>query len=55
MYKSNNVNFQNAPGIIQLKRDVVYYFNHRYDTFYERQNMQQLPYNVNPWNLFPRN
>jgi len=46
-------NYQKAPGVIQLKRDIVNKFNGRYNGFYESQK-QVLPYNINPWSLYPR-
>lgn len=52
MYKSNNLNYQKASGIIQMKRDVIDGFNGRYNNFYENQKLT-LPYNVNPWQLLP--
>lgn len=53
MYKLNNLNYQKAPGVIQLKRDIVNKFNGRYNGFYQSQK-QVLPYNINPWSLYPR-
>jgi len=52
MYKSNNLSYQKASGIIQMKRDVIDGFNGRYNNFYENQKLT-LPYNVNPWQLLP--
>ncbi len=53
-YRSNKQGYQNAPGLIQMKRDIVDGVNQRYNKHNDWQRLAP-PSNVNPWTLFPKN
>ncbi len=53
-YRSNKQGYQNAPGLIQMKRDIVDGVNQRYNKHNDWQRLAP-PSNVNPWTLFPNN